>query len=418
MRRTKIYSVIGMLALLLLGACSLHEEDDIFGDSSANRISDALENYKEILVSAENGWVMQYYPGYDQAYGGYNLLVSFNENGEATVAGEVAKADTVITSLYSLKQSAGPVLTFDSYNAIMHLFSEPLNALGGDFQFTVMSATLEKVVLSGTKTKNLIVLTPMPKEVAWENYLKSVQEIQSAIFLGTFRLTIDGKEVGEVEQTNNVFTLTYTEAGELGGVETIPFVYTNEGIQLYSPITINGVTMSTFKADTDNVSFVCTDAGVNAKFEAFYPEGYRFYNQLVGAYTMGTKTVNVVANPDGKTYSITGFTAYGTVNAEYVRSMGSFSITNQYLGIALGKYYAYLCLCNASYVTWKDGAGLIGVNSLESPLTITFKDNGGWGTDIGDSFLTYAFTSQPPSSAGVAGYLELFSTPIVMVKKD
>ena len=75
MRRTKIYSVIGMLALLLLGACSLHEEDDIFGDSSANRISDALENYKEILVSAENGWVMQYYPGYDQAYGGYNLLV-------------------------------------------------------------------------------------------------------------------------------------------------------------------------------------------------------------------------------------------------------------------------------------------------------------------------------------------------------
>lgn len=416
MRRTKIYSVIGMLALLLLGACSLHEEDDFFGDSSANRISDALKNYKEVLVSAENGWVMQYYPGNDQAYGGYNLLVSFNENGEATVAGELADSKTSVTSLYSLKQSAGPVLTFDSYNAIMHLFSEPLKALGGDFQFTVMSATPEKVVLSGTKTQNLIVLTPMPKEIAWENYLKSVQEVQNAIFLGTFRLTIDGKEVGEVEQTNNVFTLTYTEAGELGGVETIPFIYTSEGIQLYSPITINGVTISSFKADVDNVSFVSTDAGVNAKFEAFYPEGYRFYNQLVGTYTMGTKTVKVAANPDGKTYTLTGFSTNALVQAKYVRSMGALSIDTQYAGIVSG-YYAYLCVWNTTSGTlsWGEGYGMTGVNSIDDPLTISFVDNGVWGES--DSFILYAFSGQPPVNSNAAGALERIVKPL-MVKKD
>lgn len=417
MKRTKIYSLIGILALLLLGACSLHEEDDIFGDSSANRISEALKNYKEVLVSADNGWLMQYYPAVDQIFGGYNLLVSFNKNGQATVAGELAESDDLVTSLYTLKQSAGPVLSFDSYNEIMHLFSEPLNALGGDFEFTIMSATPEKVVLSGTKTKNMIVLTPVPKEVTWINYLKSVAEVQNSIFLGTFRLTIDGKEVGEVLQDYNVFTLTYTEADKLGGVETIPFIYTSEGIKFYSPITINGVTMSSFKADVDNVSFVCTDAGVNAKFEAFYPEGYRFYNELVGTYQMGAKTVAVAANADGKTYTLTGFYSLGTVQAEYVRSVGTLSIKKQYLGMAYGAYYVYLCAWNTTSgsLAWGDGYGMMGVNSIDDPLTISFVDNGVWGES--DSFIAYAFTAQPPTNAGAAGYVDRIVKPI-MVKQD
>ena len=117
MRKQKIYTMIGLLTLLLLGACSLHEEENFFNDSSANRMSEALKSYKEILVAPENGWLMQYYPGNNQAFGGYNLLVSFDENGSATIADELTDADKSVTSLYTLKQSAGPALTFDSYNA-------------------------------------------------------------------------------------------------------------------------------------------------------------------------------------------------------------------------------------------------------------------------------------------------------------
>ena len=89
MRKQKIYTMIGLLTLLLLGACSLHEEENFFNDSSANRMSEALKSYKEILVAPENGWLMQYYPGNNQAFGGYNLLVSFDENGSATIADEL-----------------------------------------------------------------------------------------------------------------------------------------------------------------------------------------------------------------------------------------------------------------------------------------------------------------------------------------
>lgn len=418
MRKQKIYTVIGMLAFLVVSACSLHEEENLFNDSSANRISEALKNYKEILTAPENGWIMKYYPSDDLSFGGYNLLISFDENGNAKVSGETANPEKSVTSLYSLIQSAGPVLTFDSYNEILHLFSEPLGGYEGEFQFTIMSATPNKVVLSGTKTQNTIILVPMPKEQVWSDYLKNVNKVQEEIFLGSFHFIVNGKEVGTVMQTNNVFTLTYAGAGELDAKKKIPFVYTSDGIELYEPLTIDGVTMSTFKADTENVSFICTDAGADAKFEAFYPVGYRFYDQLVGKYKMGTKTITITANPDGKTYSLAGFSNYGTVKAEYARSMGTFSITFQYIGLALGQYYAYLCLCDDTSLTWQEGTGLTGENSADDPLTITFNDNGMWGSRVGNSFLLYAFSSQPASNSSAVGWIEDYPTPIVLKKQN
>lgn len=413
MRRQKIYNVVGMLALLLLGACSLHEEDNFFDDSSANRISEALKNYKDILVAPENGWVMAYYPAGNQVYGGYNILVSFNEDGSVKVASELYQSNDYVTSLYTLKQSAGPVLTFDSYNEIMHLFSEPEGGLGGDYEFTIMSATPDKVVMSGTKTRNMIVLTPMPSEQTWDNYLENVVKVQDDIFLGSFRLIVNGKVVGTVMQDYNVFTLTYTESGDKSD---IPFVYTPDGLKLYEPIVIDGVTISTFRADVPNVSFICKDDAVDAKLEAFYPEGYRFYDQLIGTYRMGTKTVRVAANPDGKTYTLTGFYSLSTVQAEYVRTMGTLSISVQSVGMALG-YYAHLCVWNTSSgsLTWAEGYGMTGVNSIGDPLTISFVDNGAWGES--DSFIVYAFSGLPPVNSNAVGTLERIVTP-VMVKQN
>lgn len=402
-----------MLALLLLGACSLHEEDNFFDDSSANRISEALKSYKEILVAPENGWVMAYYPAGNQVYGGYNILVSFNEDGSVKVASELYQSDDYVTSLYTLKQSAGPVLTFDSYNEIMHLFSEPEGGLGGDYEFTIMSATSDKVVMSGTKTRNMIVLTPMPSEQTWDNYLENVVKVQDDIFLGSFRMIVNGKVVGTVMQDYNVFTLTYIESGDKSN---IPFVYTPDGLKLYEPIVIDGVTISTFRADVPNVSFICKDDAVDAKLEAFYPEGYRFYDQLVGTYNMGTKTVRVAANPDGKTYTLTGFYSLSTVQAEYVRTMGTLSINVQSVGMALG-YYAHLCVWNTSSgsLTWADGYGMTGVNSVDDPLTISFVDNGAWGES--DSFIVYAFSGLPPVNSNAVGTLERIVAP-VMVKQN
>lgn len=139
------------------------------------------------------------------------MLISFDESGNAKIAGESADPDKSVTSLYSLIQSAGPVLTFDSYNEIMHLFSEPLKGYAGEFQFTIMSAAPDKVILSGTKTRNTIVLVPMPKEQAWSDYLKAVIKTQEDIFLGTFHLKVNGKEIGSVMQDKMYLLLLMQE---------------------------------------------------------------------------------------------------------------------------------------------------------------------------------------------------------------
>ncbi len=96
------------------------------------------------------------------------------KNGSATIADELTDADKSVTSLYTLKQSAGPAL---HSIVIMHLLSEPVGGLGGDFEFTIMSAAPDKVVMSGTKTRNMITLTPMPKKsghglVIWKVFLQ------------------------------------------------------------------------------------------------------------------------------------------------------------------------------------------------------------------------------------------------------
>ena len=107
----KIVYLIVFVTSILLFSCT-PQEDDLFDESSSSRIDAALKSHQEILKGAENGWLMEYFPAKDQGYGGYNLLASFTDD-EAKFAGEIALATENETGMYSLKQSAGPVLTFE-----------------------------------------------------------------------------------------------------------------------------------------------------------------------------------------------------------------------------------------------------------------------------------------------------------------
>lgn len=53
----KIYSFIIMALMLCVGfaSCS-HEEDDLFGESAAQRLNKSVDKYQKLLTSSENGW--------------------------------------------------------------------------------------------------------------------------------------------------------------------------------------------------------------------------------------------------------------------------------------------------------------------------------------------------------------------------
>ena len=160
MKRFSILSLI-CLAAFTLQSC-LFSEDDIFEDSSTNRTNQALDNYQALLTSATNGWKLEYYIGSNYAAGAVTLLMKF-DGKQVEMASEAGaegyKPGTIITSLYQVKSEQSTMLTFDSYNQLIHMFSGPLGLnmnVGGDYEFIIMSATPDKVILQGKKYKNII----------------------------------------------------------------------------------------------------------------------------------------------------------------------------------------------------------------------------------------------------------------------
>ena len=166
------YYLLLIFGLLFFASCD-KKKDRIFEESPTVRLNAAVTNAQDILKSKPNGWIMQYYPGDDAQYGGYNLFVNFTTPTDVSVQADFATITT--TSTYKVYPSAGPILTFDTYNPIFEYFAAPgaisnlVNfdvGLGGDIEFLVMKATADSVILKGRKRGNRIVMVPLPANPA------------------------------------------------------------------------------------------------------------------------------------------------------------------------------------------------------------------------------------------------------------
>lgn len=244
----KILYVFALVGSFLLAGCN-SETESLFGESASNRIEETMNNAQQVLVSAPNGWLMKYYPSSQQSFGGYNVLMSFSAEGEVTVSADIAAPNAKATSLYRMKEQAGPTLTLDTYNEIFHFFSDPASGVGGlglgmegDYEFTIQSATPEQVVLRGKKSGNTIVMTPMPENETWESYLTEIQNAESKINFIRFSYTIDGQKY-ETQKSYRTLGITHEVDGE-NVTETFSYIQAKDGLEFYSPITIGGMEVS------------------------------------------------------------------------------------------------------------------------------------------------------------------------------
>lgn len=121
-----------VLALSLFTSCS-KEEEDIFDDSAANRLSTAKTEIASRLTADGGKWAMEYFC--NESEPGYLFVMTFKPSGAVEIAADhkwIGNTYRAETSLWEMIADSGPVLSFNSYNEVFHIFSSPEDITGPD----------------------------------------------------------------------------------------------------------------------------------------------------------------------------------------------------------------------------------------------------------------------------------------------
>lgn len=242
----KIYLFMLAVMAMMLQSC-LIEDKQLFCESPAERVEAYLNEYRGLLTSAENGWLMEYYPG-DASVGGFAYIVKFTEK-DVTAWFELADdTSESITSLYKLTQDDGPALVFDTFNEYLHFFANPspdmYQGYQGDHDFKIMGSNADKteVYLRGKRSGVDLTLkkfTGNPGE-----YLQTINTLSSNWFAPAYGITVSGTGTGSGSFINNIFNFNFTSGeGDTAVTESlsIPVCFTDKGVSFYEPVELGGV---------------------------------------------------------------------------------------------------------------------------------------------------------------------------------
>lgn len=422
-------SIYLLLALMCIGLQScLFQEEDYFEDSSANRASADVERCSEILKSVPNGWKIEYYAGKDYSLGGYTLFCKF-DGKSVTMASDFGsqlhKPGEQVTSLYKVVSEQSTMLTFDTYNDLLHFFAQPNGAnenYGGDYEFIIMNASADKIELQGKKYKNTMIMTPLPETTDWSAYIAAVNKVRSEAFLGGYNVMINGKNIGQLKRLNNTFN---TNLPGSAIQMNIPFIYTPDGLYFREPVVIGGVTMQRFTWNAEALTFTCIDEGASeAKFAAYFPEGYMFYEDYLGNYTFDCSEnngsgafveaqypVSIIQKEYNKSYILKGLDA--DVILDFDRPSSELTLRVQNVG-RIGNYYGGLSFGSLegyfpTYISYNTGYMFALVSKIVEgeSLTIRFVDDGLFQTATGDvptSIVFHVYSSSAYDQASFLGF--------------
>lgn len=410
MRLNKFF-LVTLLALstTLLQSC-LKDQEDIFDEPSNVRVQAYLDEAKKVLTSSENGWAFDYYPDADIAYGGFVYTVKFDA-GKVVVGCELAPGEFE-TSLYKLGDDNGPILSFDSYNSLMHYFSTPSSgnyqAYDGDFEFMIMDITDDLITLRGKRTGNAMYLHRLTQDAT--SYLNSALEVDDNICLTEgVNGTIGGVTVKcEIDQEGRHIDFIWGEGDDnKAGSYYVP---TATGVYLCTPLQIGSETIThlAYNAEKHEYTAVSTE-GNSVTLTGRLPLTYSYFDDYEGNYTIyynpageGVTGVDVtfVADRENNRYIIKGINDNYDVVATYVKSRGALEICSQQVTIDQSNgRLIWFCgwginpATGSGSITWNTGAGMYIVKDIENEGTYNFTSNGYLvGGYPVNSFAAYYFT--------------------------
>ena len=409
---------ISLTAALIWSATACQKEGNrIFEDTSAVRMKESLADIAQVLTSSEHGWYLEYLLNEKLSgatTGSYSMLVKF-DGKKVTAWGDAEGSAEPVTSLYKLTADDGPILSFDSYNRVLHYFSTPSGSgtnsigqsghyqgLGGDFEFMVLKATPDTVLLQGKRGGVEMLMLPMDKEPseAIVNIIKTGKDLFVSDFVSEennakIELDLDKRYV-------SIFFVMPTVPTEEGNTEEekfllaeAPFLFTENGIRLpylleefllikdaakemgLDPAVLKEYVMEYNKSrDLTWNSADRTLTFEDVKFQGVLPEGWLSYEELAGDYTLAFdnsdpyKTVDITLTPDvyRQSYILTGLNPLITLKVGYNLATGSLSLMGQTIGE------------EGNYVVWwspwsRSGGGTLWFSTSYGMKTVLNKES-------------------------------------------
>ena len=245
-----------ILSTLLFQSC-LKDQEDVFDKSSSLRMQEVLDKTKAALTGNENGWALDYYPSRDLSYGGIAYAIQF-KGTEATVYSQ--KSEKSETSLYKLTNDDGPILSFDSYNSLMHAYATPsadeYEAKDGDFEFIIMDVQSDLITLKGKRSGNMMYMHRLSQPA--KDYIAAVQNIEEKMYSGKYAFVIDGDSI-LTRRIGNVFLFTDPETGES---TEMPFITTTTGFEMKDTVTVMGKNVTAFNYSENGIWANPTDNSI------------------------------------------------------------------------------------------------------------------------------------------------------------
>lgn len=429
MKFTKSLAILITVAALLPLASCLKEQADVFETPSSQRMQNYLEDVRKTLQEPKNGWAFSYYPGSSSA----TCYMGVKFEAQQVTAYSQEDPATAVKSSYKLTTDDGAVLSFDTYNSVLHYYAtadaDHYQARGGDFEFDIVSYTKDRIVLRGKRSRNLCYLDPLAENKTISAFLTEMVAAKNAFSIVAFSGEITGGLVeGFLDGVSNTLTIG-RKGAETSEMVSARYMIVPGGIHFNEPFTFQGVTFQdfTYVEDPDDPK-IGTLTGSGITFNKVIPEGFVPYNDFLGKWTLthdsGSFEVELVALEAGSSFKMKGLSTQFEPTLGYNAARGYLTWSIQAVGSSGANTIKLIMLdSNAGYVGWGEGVGMNGMvedNTVEK-LVIQWKDNGVWEDYVADGVILWAFDSSD-SSVGqfsdwaLASGRELIFGPISMTK--
>lgn len=315
------------IASLSLSSCK-NEVDEIFSEDAIARLAKEKERYMEILTDQGGKWQMEYFTTGEEQ--GYVFVMTFAKDGSVTISGQNkwisyklpgANAGSVVygseVSLWDVITDSGPVLTFNSYNNIFHVFADPADIPSssneeadetgygheGDYEFQLMKYTGDTLYIEGKKYGKSMIMTRLPQDTNDQEYLATVtrnaNQTYSVKIPRTYMILPNGKRWFVYYNPSNSKLSMYAEgADSISTTESHNVIFTHDGMAFMTPITFDGYVLHRFTLQPDG-SLICVDSEGNTTLMVADPLAdvfldSRFYWQVNDFTELGGKYVELV----------------------------------------------------------------------------------------------------------------------------